>query len=195
MIRQKYGRIVNITSTSGIYGNFGQANYAAAVSVSSDLRGHGSSMQKCGMIGFSRACALEGAKYNINVNAVAPVAGTAMTRTVRPAEEVDAMRPEYVAPMIALLCSDVCPTPTNGLYECGIGWFGQTRWQRARGVDFPIDDGVPPPEKVYKVSSRRDVRISAYLFRHSKRSAISIMGWLTTRRAEQTAPSTAMQIS
>ncbi|KAF2099226.1 Fox2 protein [Rhizodiscina lignyota] len=97
MLRQKYGRIVNITSTSGIYGNFGQANYAAA---------------KCGIVGFTKTMAREGAKYNIYVNAVAPSAGTNMTRTVRPEEEVQAMRPDFVAPLVAVLCSDKCPTPT-----------------------------------------------------------------------------------
>jgi NAD(P)-dependent dehydrogenase (short-subunit alcohol dehydrogenase family) len=148
------------------------------------------------MIGFSRTCALEGAKYNIHVNAVAPVAGTAMTRTVRPAGEVDAMRPEYVAPMIALLCSDVCPTPTNGLYECGIGWFGQTRWQRARGVDFPIDDGVPSAEAVAKVRffgpHGETVADDA---RHSRRSATSTMGSPITPRAAPTVASTATPTS
>ncbi|KAF2670442.1 multifunctional beta-oxidation protein-like protein [Microthyrium microscopicum] len=131
MIKQQYGRIVNITSTSGIYGNFGQANYAAA---------------KCGMIGFTRAIAQEGAKYNIFCNAVAPVAGTAMTATVSAPEIVDAMKPEYVAPLIAVLCSNKCPTPNGGLYEAGVAWFAATRWERARGVDFPIDDGVPKVE-------------------------------------------------
>jgi NAD(P)-dependent dehydrogenase (short-subunit alcohol dehydrogenase family) len=146
------------------------------------------------MIGFSRTCALEGAKYNIHVNAVAPVAGTAMTRTVRPADEVDAMRPEYVAPMIALLCSDVCPTPNNGLYECGIGWFGQTRWQRARGVDFPIDDGVPSAEAVAKVG-RPDGETAADGVRRSGRSATSTTGSPTTPRAAPTAANTATPTS
>lgn len=68
-LKQKYGRIVNTTSSSGIYGNFGQANYATA---------------KLAILGFSRALAREGAKYNILVNVIAPNAGTAMTATVFP---------------------------------------------------------------------------------------------------------------
>src|SRR6201994_3967647 len=99
--------------------------------------------QKCAIIGFSRTLAREGAKYNIMVNSVAPVAGTNMTRTVRPEAEIEAMKPDYVAPLIALLCSDKCPTPTGGLYEAGMGSFTKTRWQRTRGVDFPIDEGIP----------------------------------------------------
>ncbi|KAK5702333.1 hypothetical protein LTR17_022407 [Elasticomyces elasticus] len=136
MLKQKYGRIVNITSTSGIYGNFGQANYAAA---------------KTGMLGLTKTAAREGAKYNITVNAVAPSAGTNMTRTVRPEEEVQAMSPDFVAPLVALLCSDRCPDPTGGLYEAGTGWFAATRWQRTRGYDFPHHEGVPAPEAVRDV--------------------------------------------
>ncbi|KAF1812031.1 peroxisomal multifunctional enzyme [Eremomyces bilateralis CBS 781.70] len=131
MLKQKYGRIINTTSTSGIYGNFGQSNYAAA---------------KCGILGFSRALAREGAKYNIFVNTVAPNAGTQLTATVMPEEMVQAFKPDYVAPMVALLCSDVCPEPTGKLYEIGSGWQAQTRWQRTGGHAFPIDVELTPEE-------------------------------------------------
>lgn len=129
LLKQKYGRIVNTTSTSGVYGNFGQANYAAA---------------KCAILGFSRALALEGAKYNIYVNTIAPNAGTQMTRTIMPEEMVQAFKPHYVAPLVALLVSDKCPDPTGGLYEVGCGWQAQTRWQRTGGHGFPIDVALAP---------------------------------------------------
>ncbi|QDS69809.1 bifunctional hydroxyacyl-CoA dehydrogenase/enoyl-CoA hydratase fox2 [Venturia effusa] len=129
MLKNKYGRIVNTTSTSGIYGNFGQTNYAAA---------------KCGILGFSRALAREGAKYNIYVNTIAPNAGTAMTRTIMPEEMVQAFKPDYVAPMVVLLCSDKCPDPTGGLYEVGSGWQARTRWQRTKGFGFPVDVKLTP---------------------------------------------------
>ncbi|PGH15044.1 peroxisomal hydratase-dehydrogenase-epimerase [Polytolypa hystricis UAMH7299] len=129
-LKQKYGRVINTTSTSGIYGNFGQANYAAA---------------KLGILGFSRALALEGAKYNIRVNTIAPNAGTQLTATVMPEEVVQAFKPDQVAPIVALLCSDLLPEPvTKGLYECGSGWFGKTRWQRAHGFGFPTDVQLTP---------------------------------------------------
>lgn len=135
-LKQKYGRVVNTTSTSGIYGNFGQANYAAA---------------KLGILGFSRALAREGAKYNIYVNTIAPNAGTNMTRSIMPEEMVQAFKPEYVAPAVALLCSDRVPEPpTGGLFEIGSGWFARTRWQRSGGHGFPVD--VPlTPEAVQQV--------------------------------------------
>jgi len=123
------------TSTSGIYGNFGQANYAAA---------------KCGILGFSRALAREGAKYNIFVNTIAPNAGTAMTATIMPPELVQAFKPDYVAPLVALLCSDKCPDPTGGLYEVGSGWQGKTRWQRTGGYGFPVDVKLTPETVLQK---------------------------------------------
>jgi multifunctional beta-oxidation protein len=135
MLKQKYGRIVNTTSTSGIYGNFGQTNYAAA---------------KCGILGFSRALAREGQKYNIYVNTIAPNAGTAMTRTIMPEEMVQAFKPDYVAPLVVLLCSDKVPEPTGGLFEVGSGWQGRTRWQRTGGHAFPIDVKLTP-EAILKV--------------------------------------------
>ncbi|KAI9795092.1 MAG: bifunctional hydroxyacyl-CoA dehydrogenase/enoyl-CoA hydratase fox2 [Peltula sp. TS41687] len=135
-LKQKYGRIVNTTSTSGIYGNFGQANYAAA---------------KLGILGFSRALAREGAKYNIYVNTIAPNAGTNMTRNIMPEEMVQAFKPDYVAPFVALLCSDRVPDPaTGGLFEVGSGWAARTRWQRSGGHGFPIDVKLTP-EAVLKV--------------------------------------------
>lgn len=74
-----------------------------------------------------------------------------MTRTVRPEHEVLAMKPEFVAPLVAALCSE--QPPANGqLYEAGTGSFMATRWQRSRGVDFDIGDGeVPSVEAVGKV--------------------------------------------
>jgi multifunctional beta-oxidation protein len=129
MLKQKYGRILNTTSTSGIYGNFGQANYASA---------------KCGILGFSKSLALEGKKNNIFVNTVAPNAGTQMTRSIMPEEVVQALKPDYNAPLVILLVSDKAPVPTGGLYEMGSGWFAATRWQRTGGHGFPIDVKLTP---------------------------------------------------
>ncbi|KAF2125212.1 multifunctional beta-oxidation protein-like protein [Dothidotthia symphoricarpi CBS 119687] len=129
MLKQKYGRIVNTTSTSGIYGNFGQANYASA---------------KCGILGFSRTLAMEGKKYNIFVNTIAPQAGTQMTATIMPEEVVQALKPDFNAPLVLILVSDKAPEQTGALYEVGAGWFGQTRWQRTGGHGFPIDVKLTP---------------------------------------------------
>lgn len=107
-------------------------------------------LQKCGVLGFSLALALEGAKYNIHVNTIAPGAGTALTRTVMPEEVVQALKPDYVAPLVVALCSDKVPTPTGGLYEASSGWVATTRWQRSGGHRFPANVTLQP-EAVLKV--------------------------------------------
>lgn len=100
-------------------------------------------------MGFSRAIAREGAKYNIYVNTIAPNAGTAMTRTIMPEEMVQAFKPDYIAPLVVALCSDKVPSPpTGGLYEVGSGWVGRTRWQRTGGHGFPINVPLQPEEIV-----------------------------------------------
>lgn len=133
-LKQKYGRVINTTSTSGIYGNFGQANYAAA---------------KCGILGFSRALAREGKKYNIFVNTIAPNAGTNMTRSIMPEEMVQAFKPDYVVPVVLIMASDKMPSePTGRLFESGSGWAGETRWERTGGAQFPVDQELTPEQVV-----------------------------------------------
>ena len=110
--------------------------------------------QKCGMIGFTKTIAREGAKYNIVVNAVAPSAGTNMTRTVWPDESVNSIKPEFVAPLIGALCSEQ-PPAAGQLFEAGSGYFAATRWQRARGYDFDHEQGPPEVEDVAKVQLQK----------------------------------------
>lgn len=127
-LKQKEGRVVNTASAAGLYSNFGQANYATA---------------KMAILGFSQALAREGEKYNILTNTIAPNAGTNMTRTIMPEEMVQAMSPDYVAPLVALLASD--KAPSNGqVFETGCGWIGRVRWQRSEGHGFPVDVKMTP---------------------------------------------------
>lgn len=126
-VDKSYGRVVNITSTSGIYGNFGQANYAAA---------------KAAIIGLSRTIAIEGAKSNIKVNVVAPHAETAMTMTIFREEDKNLYPPKLVAPLLIYLASEQVPV-TGALFEGGGGWIGETRWQRAKGA-VSHDDEITP---------------------------------------------------
>ncbi|NQV05667.1 SDR family NAD(P)-dependent oxidoreductase [bacterium] len=92
MREQAYGRIVMTSSNSGILGNFGQANYGAA---------------KMGLVGFMNVLALEGARYDIKVNTIAPVARTRMTEDLL-GPVVDKLDPEQVAPVVAYFCSEAC---------------------------------------------------------------------------------------
>jgi len=114
---QGYGRIIFTSSAAGIYGNFGQANYA---------------MAKLGMVGLSNTLALEGKKKNVLVNTIAPLAGSRLTETVLPQELIDALRPEYVSPLVAYLCHE-SSTETGGLFEVGGGFFAKLRWERSEG--------------------------------------------------------------
>lgn len=120
MREQKYGRIIMTSSAAGLYGNFGQANYSAA---------------KLGLLGLAKTIAIEGEKNNIYCNTIAPIAGSRMTETVMPPEIVAALKPDYVAPLVAYLCHE--SNKENGqIYEVGAGWIGKLRWQRTNGTFF-----------------------------------------------------------
>ncbi len=97
MTEQKYGRILMTTSSSGLYGNFGQSNYSAA---------------KLALVGLMQTLSLEGAKYGIHVNALAPTAATRMTEDLMPQAVLDALKPEAVVPAMLVLVSDQAPSRT-----------------------------------------------------------------------------------
>ena len=97
MIEQKYGRIVMTTSSSGLYGNFGQSNYGAA---------------KMALVGLMQTLSLEGAKHDIRVNCLAPTAATRMTEGLMPAAVLQALKPEAVVPAMLVLVAQDAPTRT-----------------------------------------------------------------------------------
>ena len=114
----------------GIYGNFGQANYA---------------MAKLGLVGFTKTLALEGEKYNIMRNTIAPIAGSRMTETVLPPKVLDALKPEYVSPLVAYLCSE--GTEDSGqIYEVGGGYFSRVAVMEAEGVYVDPAKGITPEQ-------------------------------------------------
>ena len=127
---QNYGRIIFTASAAGIYGNFGQTNY---------------SMAKLGLHGMSQTLALEGRSKNILVNTIAPIAGSRLTETVMPKEMVDALRPEFVMPLVLKLC-DENSRETGGLYEVGAGFIAKLRWERSKGKSFSVTDGFSPED-------------------------------------------------
>ncbi|MCF6753751.1 SDR family oxidoreductase [Stutzerimonas degradans] len=120
MREQGHGRVIFTASTSGIYGNFGQANYG---------------MAKLGLYGLTRTLALEGRKSNILVNAIAPTGGTRMTEGLIPPQVFEKLKPELVSPLVVYLASEQCQD-SGGLFEVGGGWMGKVRWERSLGVGF-----------------------------------------------------------
>jgi len=117
MKEQNYGRIVVTTSSTGLYGNFGQSNYGAA---------------KLSLIGLMNTLKLEGQKNNIHVNAIAPVAATRMTANLLPPEVAARLAPEYVTPGVVFLCSE--EAPTGAILTAGGGAFAVARIVETEGV-------------------------------------------------------------
>lgn len=117
MKAQNYGRIVVTTSSTGLYGNFGQANYGAA---------------KLSLVGFMNTMKIEGAKNNIRVNAISPVAATRMTENLMPPQMLDALKPEYVTPGVVYLVSE--DAPTGAILTAGAGVFALARIYETDGV-------------------------------------------------------------
>jgi NAD(P)-dependent dehydrogenase (short-subunit alcohol dehydrogenase family) len=117
---QGHGRVVVATSTSGIYGNFGQSNYGAA---------------KAGLIGLVNTLAIEGRKHNILVNAIAPMAATRMTADVAPPELLEKLPPAQVAPVVGHLLSDEC-ADTGMVLVAGGGQVHRVQYFQSKGVVF-----------------------------------------------------------
>uniref|UniRef100_A0A670JH11 Peroxisomal multifunctional enzyme type 2 n=1 Tax=Podarcis muralis TaxID=64176 RepID=A0A670JH11_PODMU len=132
MKNQNFGRIIMTSSAAGIYGNFGQANYSAA---------------KLGLLGLANTLAVEGRKYNIHCNTIAPTAGSRLTQTVMPQDMLDAFKPEYVAPLVLWLCHESCQE-NSGLFEVGAGWIGKLRWERSLGAIVRQKNQPMTPEEV-----------------------------------------------
>jgi NAD(P)-dependent dehydrogenase (short-subunit alcohol dehydrogenase family) len=125
MTAQKYGRIVMTTSSSGLYGNFGQSNYGAA---------------KLALVGLMQTLSLEGAKNDIRVNCLAPTAATRMTEDLMPPEVLRALQPEAVVPAMLVLASEGAPTRTT--LCAGAGSVEAAHITLTQGVWIGIDESA-----------------------------------------------------
>ncbi len=117
---QRFGRVVMASSTSGLYGSFGQANYGAA---------------KNGLVGLTNTLAIEGGKYDIRVNAIAPMAATRMTADIAPQELLDKLGTEHVAPIVVHLVSDEL-TESGAVFVVGGGQVSRVQLFANKGVTF-----------------------------------------------------------
>ena len=126
MKAQEYGRIVVTSSSSGLYGNFGQSNYGAA---------------KMAVVGMMNTLAQEGAKYNVKINALAPTAGTRMTEGLIDDKAFALLTPETVTPAVLFLVSDEAPTRT--ILAAGAGAFAVAKIVETEGMWLPEADQTP----------------------------------------------------
>src|SRR6185437_7860077 len=126
MRERNYGRIVLTTSSSGLYGNFGQANYGAA---------------KSGMVGLMNVLAEEGRKYNIRVNTISPTAATRMTEELLPQPVLAVMKPESITPAVEYMLSEDAPTRT--IMGAGAGSFAVIKILETEGINLPQSEWTP----------------------------------------------------
>jgi 3-hydroxyacyl-CoA dehydrogenase/3a,7a,12a-trihydroxy-5b-cholest-24-enoyl-CoA hydratase len=130
MTEQGYGRVLFTTSSAGIYGNFGQTNYGSA---------------KLSLVGLANTLSLEGQRKNVLVNTIAPFAASRLTEGLLPPAVFDSLKPEYVSPLVAYLCSEDSDT-TGGVYEVGGGFYSSLRWERTKGKLFRLGRDVSPDD-------------------------------------------------
>mgnify|MGYP001800665593 CR=1 FL=1 len=126
----RYGRVLFTASAAGIYGNFGQANYALA---------------KLGLHGMAQTLAIEGRKRGIQVNTIAPIAASRMTEAVFPEALFEALDPAYVSPLVAWLAHERCEV-SGELFEVGGGHFARLRWERSTGKTFRLGRAITPDD-------------------------------------------------
>ncbi|HTG21758.1 MAG TPA: SDR family oxidoreductase [Reyranella sp.] len=150
MRAKAYGRVVVTSSNSAIYGNFGQANYGGA---------------KLAVVGFMNALRLEGQKYNVLVNALAPVAGTRMTESLMTPEMLARLDPAFVSPMVAYLCSEQCQR-TGDIWSAGAGYFSRIEYREAPGLRIEgraptVEDVADNIDKIADLSTNKVFRTSS----------------------------------
>ena len=146
MKENSYGRIVMTSSAAGLYGNFGQTNYSAA---------------KMALVGLMNTLKLEGQKYNINVNTIAPIAASRLTEEVMPPDLFEKCKPAFVAPLVLYLCSEEC-NETGAMINSGMGYFSRAAILTGPGVNLGDPENPPSPEQISenweKINSLEDAR-------------------------------------
>ncbi|MGB6102030.1 MAG: SDR family NAD(P)-dependent oxidoreductase [Comamonas sp.] len=144
MQAQNYGRILMTTSSTGLYGNFGQANYGAA---------------KLAQVGLMQTLAIEGAKHGIHVNALAPTAATRMTEGLMPDEALALLKPAAVVPAMLVLTHESAPTRT--ILCAGAGSFEAAHVTLTQGIHLGVGEQVPEQlaERLAQVTRMNDQQL------------------------------------
>eukprot|EP00040_Diaphanoeca_grandis_P016668 m.86279 g.86279 ORF g.86279 m.86279 type:complete len:315 (+) comp25952_c0_seq1:83-1027(+) len=172
MQEQEFGRIVNVSSPAGLYGNIGQANYSLA---------------KMGMVGFTQTLAKEGERKNVHANCIAPIAGTRMLATVMPENLISGLKVEHIVSLVLYLCHETCEE-NGGVFECGGGTYQKVQLARAPGWTANLSNGDPSVEDVAAnfetICDMDDAEVIEYTDGGSKAGIMNVLDFDAQKKAK-----------